>query len=250
MQQPAKKIIWSLFDSENATVSELVKNDIKLSAQYLVYSFGKGNGLNHVHLDLSNFGYAKRRLDKYPKPDYIFASPPCETWCQVNVGTKRYYTSEKVLNFYYKNKWQRNIYLNQEQTERAMNGEVTAKTTAKIIEHYKPQCWAIENGTRSHIFAYLQEIANLQGYKNLTNYYSYGFNYPKPTTIYSNLMLNLKRKSYIKDINLLDKLENHIPNTDRKERAILRSKVPEQLYIDILKEFNIGGQKPLFQFLK
>jgi hypothetical protein len=242
-----KKIIWSLFDSENAIVSEAIKKT-GMTGEYAVYSFGKGEGTNHIHLDLSEFEPAKRELDKYPKPDYLFASPPCNSWSLANYCNKRYYTDEKVLNFYYKNKWEANTYLSLEQNNKRLNGENTALTTAGIIKHYSPKAWAIENGTRSKLFAYLFERGNLSGYKNLTNYYSYGFNYVKPTTIYSNCILNLKNKSWIKDVNQLEKLENHISGYTNEDMARHRSKVPKALYIDILKEFSIGGQKPLFQF--
>jgi site-specific DNA-cytosine methylase len=62
-------VVWALFDSETATVA-------KALPEHEVYSFGIGSCTEHIHLDLSNFETAVKELEKYPKPDVIFASPP------------------------------------------------------------------------------------------------------------------------------------------------------------------------------
>jgi len=229
-------VIWSLFDSENDTVKNTLPS-------LEVYSFGIGLGNTHIHLDLSNFERAIFELDKYPKPDIIFASPPCETWCFVSVGSKRHFTAEPGINLYWKNKWTAFNFTN-EHIERLKNGISTLETTVKIIERYKPRYWFIENGTRSLAFAYLKEVLGLTGYKNLTNYYSYGFNYLKPTTIYSNILLQLKNNSPDTE---LQKLKNHISGYTKFELGKLRSKVPSGLYLDIFEQAKTGGV-PLLSF--
>jgi len=231
-------VIWSLFDSENDTVKNALSHlDVE------VYSFGIGCGTGHIHLDLSDFEFARRELDKYPNPDIVFASPPCETWCYVSVGCKRHYTTELGINLYWKNKWTPFDFTSK-YIDRRKNGVATLETMFKIIEWYEPKYWFIENGTRSLAFAYLKEVLGLTGFKNLTNYYSYNFNYLKPTTIYSNILLQLRNNSPNTE---LAKLENHISGYTKFELSKLRSKVPAGLYLDIYKQAKVGGV-PLLNF--
>ena len=222
-------VVWSLFDSETATVSKVAKG-------YDVYSFGVGSGSCHIHLDLSDFVSAKRELDKYPKPDIVFASPPCETWCFVSVGVKRFFTSEPGINLYWRSKWVP-FDFTQKHHDRRMNGVNTAQALSNIIRWYSPRYWAIENGTRSLLFDYFRDECRLYGCKNLTNYYSYGFDWLKPTTIYSNVQLHLKRQSPVRE---LAKIETHIKNFSNSDMARFRSLVPGSLYLDILSQFNRG----------
>ncbi|MDR2593902.1 MAG: hypothetical protein LBC87_03945 [Fibromonadaceae bacterium] len=90
-----QEVVWALFDSETDGVK-------KALPECKVYSFGLGSGTGHINLDLSDFETAKKVLDTYPKPDYIFASPPCETWVPLSLGNKRFFTKETGLNFYWK----------------------------------------------------------------------------------------------------------------------------------------------------
>ena len=90
-----QKIIWSLFDSETAITQQLN------SEKYKVYSIGLPSSSaltdNFIKIDLSKKSCLKK-LSKLPKPDYIFASPPCETWVNVNIGNVRFY--ERNFNEY------------------------------------------------------------------------------------------------------------------------------------------------------
>jgi len=224
-----KFVIWALFDSETATVA-------KALPEHDVYSFGIGGGTEHIHLDLSDFGTAKAVLDTYPKPDIIFASPPCETWSAVSIGNKRHFAKERGgLNLYWKSRWIPFDFL-PKHVDRRLNGVKTAETLAKIIKCYNPDYWAIENGTISLIFSYLLEKCDLYGLKNYTNYYSYGFKYLKPTTIYSNMMLKLK-KERPNNKSEYELIKNHIKNHSKRQIYIERSKVPPELYKDIFRQF-------------
>ena len=60
---------------------------------------------NFISIDLSRKSCLKK-LDKLPKPNIIFASPPCETWVDVNIGNVRFYCRNfNEHNLY----WQRNF---------------------------------------------------------------------------------------------------------------------------------------------
>jgi len=230
-------VVWSLFDSENDTVKKALSC---LGVE--VYSFGVGCGIGHIHLDLSDFEIARWELDKYPSPDIVFAFPPCETWCFVSVGSKRYYTTEPGINLYWKNKFTPFDFTNKH-IDRRKNGINTLETVFKIIEWYKPKYWFIENGVRSLAFAYFKEVLGLVGYKNLTNYYSYGFDYLKPTTIYSNILLQLKNNSPNVE---LAKLGAHLACYSKSELYSYRSRVPVALCLDIYEQANVGGVSLLF----
>jgi len=143
------RVVWALFDSESATVA-------KALPECKVYSFGKGSGTEHIDLDLSDFETAKIELDNYPKPDVIFASPPCESWVDVSKGTLIHY-GESGYNLFWKDKFTP-FDFTEKYKETRLNGCNTALTTAKIIAHYRPRFWAIENGKTSLIFDYIEKF--------------------------------------------------------------------------------------------
>lgn len=241
-----KKVIWSLFDSETAITQDLnCKN-------YIVYSIGLPSSSaitdNFISMDLSKKSCLKK-LEKLPKPDIIFASPPCETWITVNIGNVRFYKRNyNEHNLYWQKNFKANNYALHHRNLRLL-GQRTAYFTFKIIEKFKPELWCIENGSSSFIFKYLFKFHNLKGSQNKTYYSSYdNFNFGrKPTTIYSNKQLylrNNKEKSIISTC-------NSVSGIKRKTHKLLinyseRSAVPIELYNHIL-EINSGlHQQTLF----
>jgi hypothetical protein len=244
------KVVWALFDSETCTVA-------KALPECEVYSFGKGSGTEHIELDLSDFEKAKKTLDNYPKPDVIFASPPCESWVVLSAGSLRFFTKEKGYNLFWKCKWH-SWDFTQKHKETRLNGINTADCLAKIIQHYKPEFWAIENGNTSLVFDYMKENCGLEGgIKNKCNYYSYGFRFLKRTIIYSNAKLLLKNMvprfllgdiadSNKKGLRELKKRHGIVSIKSNKEASKIRSLVPTGLYKDIMRQFRHGGQPCLF----
>lgn len=253
-----KKVIWSLFDSETAITQELNCED------YIVYSIGLPSNSaitdNFISMDLSKRSCLKK-LEKLPKPDIIFASPPCETWITVNIGNVRFYERNyNEHNLYWQKNFKANNYALHHRNLRLL-GQRTAYFTFKIIEKFKPELWCIENGATSLLFKYLYNFHNLKGFKNLTYYDNYNavdFSL-KPTYIFSNkkLMLN-KNLKHNKDKNknriamntkLSDKLKRQIITCGFlaiKKTYAERSSVPLQLYNHIL-EINSGlHQQTLF----
>lgn len=229
-----KKIIWSLFDSETAITQELNLD------KYIVYSIGLPSSSaitdNFIHIDLSKKSCIKK-LKKLPKPDIIFASPPCETWVDVNIGNVRFYRRNyKEHNLY----WQRDFKSNKFKKifeERRLLGQKTAYFTAEIIKKFNPELWCIENGSSSLIFKYLYKYHNLKGNQNKTYYSSYdNINFGrKPTTIYSNFKMNLRTDFKKSNIATTDHLTGSKRGTKEvKKDYASRSAVPIQLYQHIL----------------
>lgn len=260
-----QKIIWSLFDSETAITQELN------SEKHKVYSIGLPSISaitdNFIKIDLSKKSCLKK-LSKLPKPDYIFASPPCETWVNVNIGNVRFYERNyNEYNLY----WQKNFNPNNYAThhrELRLLGQKTAYWTMRIIKEFKPKYWFIENGASSIIFEYLHKYHNLKGYKNRLEYSSYDKNFSmKPTIIYSNKKLLLKRNNVKSNViiaiskNECDYVRRHIdykalgynsPTAYIKnkreyiETYAKRSKVPIELYEDILFQIENNPYPTLF----
>jgi len=228
-------IIWALFDSETHCVS-------KALPEHEVYSFGIGTGTEHIPLDLSDFETARKELDKYPRPDVIFASPPCETWVPLNVGTKRFYTREHGLNFYWKKRWEPFDFTEKAKARR-INGMKTAQCTTEIIKHYKPDFFAIENGSLSLIFDYMATLGFI-GNRNRCNYYSYGLDVLKPTIMLSNKILNLKQDKPNRKLLTINNLSYKSKREMRAKYGNI-SQVPPALYQDIMRQF-LERQRDLF----
>jgi len=232
-------VVWALFDCESCSCYNA------LIEHHEVYSFGIGNGIHHFNLDLSNFTKASEILDKFPKADIIFASPPCETWVPLSIGAKRFYTKDNGFNFYWKDKWTPFDFTQKAKNKR-LNGCNTALVTAAIIQYYSPRYWAIENGSRTLIFDFLESFSVLPlGYRNKCNYYSYGLNVLKPTIFYSNIILELKNnKPNVKTMPISQL--SYKGKREMREKYGSISQVPALLYQDIMQQFRTGGKKNLF----
>lgn len=241
-----KKIIWSLFDSETAITQQL-NND-----EYEVYSIGLPSSSaitnNFISMNLSKRSCLKK-LEKLPKPDIIFASPPCETWVTVNIGNvghfKRNYNE---YNLYWQKNFKGNDFTEKHRKLRLL-GQKTAYFTSEIIKNFNPGLWIVENGSSSLIFKYLNKYHNLKGNQNKTYYSSYNnINFGrKPTTMYSNkimqLRTNFKKGSKIIVSEAKDKRKEGIKYlNDYCER----SAVPIDLYKHILEINESKHQQTLF----
>lgn len=242
-----KKIIWSLFDSETAITQELN------SDEFTVYSIGLPSISaitdNFISMDLSRKSCLKK-LEKLPKPDIIFASPPCETWVTVNIGNVRFYKRNYNEHNLY---WQRNFKPNNyavKHKELRLLGQRTAYFTFKIIEKFNPELWIIENGSSSFIFKYLNKYHKLQGNQNKTFYSSYDdINFGrKPTTMYSNMKFEL-RKNFKKGSKIIisEAKNKRDPNMKYLNDYSERSAVPIELYKHILEIQQGMHQQTLFQ---
>jgi hypothetical protein len=250
-----KKVIWSLFDSETAITQELNSDD------YIVYSIGLPSSSaltdNFIKMDLSKKSCLKK-LEKLPKPDIIFASPPCETWVDVSIGVTRFYNRTfNEHNLYWQRNFKKNDFTKKHRDNRLL-GQKTAFYTAEIIKKFNPDLWCVENGSSSYIFKWINKYCNLQGFLNKCYYDSYNcidFS-KKPTTIYSNHKMLLK-KNIIKfnnnrittNTNFLNKVKKgiiKIEDFNIKENYCERSKVPVELYKHILNIFDGKEQLNLF----
>ena len=244
-----KKVIWSLFDSETAITQELNSNE------YIVYSIGLPSSSaitdNFISMDLSRKSCLKK-LEKLPKPDIIFASPPCESWVNVNIGNVRFFKRNfNEHNLYWQKNFKPNNYAIHHRELRLL-GQKTAYFTAEIIKKFNPDFWCIENGRSSLLFKYLSIFHKLNGNQNKTYYSSYdNINFSqKPTTFYSNKKISLRKNTVKSNKRITDSAkynERTIKYFFRTKSYAERSSVPIQLYQDILNIYEGKGQLALFK---
>lgn len=186
-----KKVIWSLFDSETAITQDLNSDD------YIVYSIGLPSSSaisdNFIKMDLSKRNCIKK-LEKLPKPDIVFSSPPCETWVSLSIGNVRFYKRNfNEYNMYWQKNFKPNNFCKSHRNNRIL-GQKTAYFTAIIIKKFNPGLWCIENGSSSLIFKYLNLFHGLEGFENKCFYQSYDKDFTKkPTTFLCNKKMILKK---------------------------------------------------------
>lgn len=116
-----------------------------------------------------------------------------------------------------------------------LNGEMCAFNTIRIIEHYNPEVWIIENPQASKLWKYYKQIHSFEGFKNIAHYAAYEpeeFS-KKPTCFYSNIELDLKKmkKGEKSKLTFQGKGKNAISRSYN-----IRSKIPLSLIKDILEQ--------------
>lgn len=226
-----KLTIWSLYDdgnmSYNKAISKFFPNIVNISIGKIAHF----DINNYYQIDLSIFNDDLiNELAKLPKPDIILASPPCESWSNADVIKNiKEITSfgieltnyETFVEFMKTSKMQRNFFHKQ---KTRLLGEATSIATFKIIQHFKPKIWIIENPQTSKIWKYFYYYLNFRGFENKTNY-----------AIWDNTF-SLKPTIFMSNINLY--LTNKKPSIANKWRLncdyLTRSMIPEMLIKSII----------------
>lgn len=232
-----KKVIYALFDDGNQSV----KNTLE-PLGYEVYSFGIQKKDTVIYCDLTNFNDFISKTKNLPKPDLIFANPPCETF---SIATSSRYDSGKGGNMYYYNTgeritdfddWKTTTYHNVKNMKKdkkeyfenlIIKREISEKlhyNTDKIIEHFKVPA-VIENPQTSYCWKFFHKEMN----KEVAHYIAYDDSYTKKPTIFAcTKKLKLKRTS--KGVKQNQSWSNYKASYNK------RSSVPEQLIIDIVEQ--------------
>ena len=204
-----KKVVWALYDDGNCSYKKAIEK--YFDGQYLVYCVG----INKAPFeDTENYKYRQidlsvlnikliKQLSKLPQPDIILASPPCESWSIADCSGIMFRSIDDKGNWIVKNKnfydaynkkcspVKRRYFYQKEQSR--ILGEATIGATIKIIKHFNPKMWIIENPQSSKTWTYQKYHWNFLGNENLAYYSSYDNNFSKKPTIFkSNFKLNLK----------------------------------------------------------
>ena len=207
-------IIWALFDSGNGSYTKVAKNMPGVE----IYPIGldiENKNDHFINLDLSDYSYLFGdnklidTLSKLPHPDLIIASPPCESWSVAsamkdgNASWKQekgdsLFSSQTPLSRFtirgHKDYEPSNVQFKYDRSfVNRNNGELCTYNTIKIIKHFKPKFYIIENPATSRMWEYIEKIIGFNiPFDNLTYYNNYGFQISKATKFKSNIDLKLK----------------------------------------------------------
>ena len=207
-------IIWALFDSGNGSYTKVAKNIPGVEIYPIGLDIEKKND-HFINLDLSDYSYLFGdnklidTLSELPHPDLIIASPPCESWSVASAmkdgnaswkqekGDSLFEPQIPLSRFTirsYKDYEPSNVQFKYDRSfVNRINGELCTYNTIKIIKHFKPKYYIIENPATSRIWDYIEGIIGFDiPYDNLTYYNNYGFQISKATKFKSNIDLKLK----------------------------------------------------------
>lgn len=109
-------------------------------------------------------------------------------------------------------------------------GEQCVINTVKLIKHFKPKYWYIENPSSSLVWYYLINNLNMEGYLNKASLGAYGFPIAKYGIFFSNIKMELNNSKFVPEftehifkdekVYILNKytLEELIEKFDKKEK--------------------------------
>ena len=205
------------------------------------------------------------------KIDFIWASPPCEKWsfaCGVKGGNIYFESIKKngkMIDFKIRENFNVNSrYQILKDSNRVYKDAIQAMRivdkTFMIINYFKPKFWCIEN-PEDFMKIYINK--NYNCITNFCTYCQYGFEYRKPTTIFSNLNFDLKSckkgdSCHSNNFYCRGK-ENKRRDISIMRNYIERSQIPDLLiqsiYKKIVKNFektgsNIKVQTTIFDYIK
>lgn len=252
-----KLVCWALFDSETGDYMSTVKHyfeDVIDIYGVGISHYGK-NTDKYLNFNLAEFGelfgeknIGQKLLDKLPRPDIIVASPPCESWSHMtsinngNIHWKRYasrlFPENKVFQLqdvdvetkFVKNSGIKTFYTR-------VNGEICHQNTWEIIRVARPKVFMVENPDNyswEYIHKYVKDLPKIYMNKLVYSAYEPKRFSPKREIFGSNIKLNLRDYTIVKN-------GNSIKATEDKNGFIskdygTRSKIPELALKDFFEQ--------------
>lgn len=226
--------VLDLFSGTQSVLKGLIERGLVRDIDFEYYGFDiySPEGENII-LDLSQDNIINKVIELLPKdwkPNFIWASPVCSKFsvaCAARggnvyfefdgVGIKPRENLEPLKHTQYKN-----YTLEKVQGDAKLHLKLV-ENMQKIIDYYSCD-FVIENPRTSHINKVLSPLYVI----NKVDYCMYGFKYKKPTTIYSNYVLDLKTCNH---------KEHETSFQDDVHKYSDRASVPPKLIGDILKIF-------------
>ena len=230
-------IIYALFDDGSQSVKKALE-----PLGHTVYSFGIQKKETVIGCDLTNLTDFFEKVKDLPKPDYIIANPPCETF---SIASACLYPNGKSGNLYYfyedaepikdfetwsgsnsynvrnmkrdKKEYFKNLIKKREISEKLH------ENTDLIIKEFKVP-YIIENPFTSLAWKKFHK----DSIKNLTHYVAYDERFTKKPTIFAS-----DKKIELKTITGNKKSKNTIEKNGNYNK---RSSLPEALIIDAFNQ--------------
>jgi len=194
----------------------------------------------NVILDLSQDDIVNKVISVLPKgwnPDFIWASPPCNKFSRLSTGENgNFYFEKTSIGLKPRENWDIKIQPNYRNRVDGAYDEANialkiVNNVIEILNHYDVK-FIIENPFNSLIERVLPYLI----IKNRADYCAYGFDYMKPTAIYSNHAMELKT------CKCKTKHKIQIQTNDSFMNYKLRASVPPKLIVDILNKMLGGNQ--------
>lgn len=241
-------IVWCLFDDANGSWNKYSKEQNENT--FISIGINNNDWDNYYQIDLSIQNESLiNKLNELPKPDIIVASPPCESW-SIADNQQRLWREQKGNNIkvHLKSDIEHNNKVMHAKRKRdyykqwrtTLNGISTTLGLLKVIEHFKPLIWVIENPETSKIWEFINENVGLNGFRNKTYYNAYDINFTKkPTIFFSNVKLDL-RLNHIKQLRKWEETQGYA----------LRSSIPKDLLKDIIEQITKKGVKTMKELAK
>jgi len=250
-----KIIVWDLFGGTNNSVYNALKDNDEY--EVLTFDITQPSRDKHYRLDMTDH-FVIERLELYPEPDIIVASPPCDSFssilsmrgggtaCWVLKADKLIYRSKADFDLH-KNGFHRHLDF-KKQMDKAILGEKLLINIIRIIQHFKPKLWYIENPRTSLMWKYIGLNTDLPMFNyNKVKYGNYGFPTPKATIFLSNkkLVLNDKKVDHNQPNYVPGEKwkrgEKHFYSLARSnfggQGSSRASEIPKQLLLDIFLQF-------------
>ena len=205
----------------------------------------------NVILDLSQDNIVKKLLNVLPrdwKPDFIWASPVCNKFSLASAvkGGNIYFEKTKKgikirENF---EPLKTSVYKNMDQDKIKEDAKLhinLVNNMQKIIDYYNCD-FIIENPYNS----YIKNILNPLYIINKADYCMYGYDYKKPTALFSNYNFKMKTCNHDKhNTKIGSRTTKKQYGNDQKKVSNYteKSSVPQKLIIDILNTILTTGEK-------
>lgn len=254
-----KKVCWCLFDSETGDYVATIKKYFgdTIEAYGVGMSHDGKDTPNYLNFNLADFSelftgesIASRLLRKLPRPDFIVASPPCESWSHAtsinngNVHWKRFaskmYPQNKffqlqdidVQSRFVKGQSIKTFFCR-------VNGELCVQNTWDIIRDIKPTCFLVENPDNyswEYVKKYVHGLPDFIMNKVYYSAYEPNSFSPKAEIFASNIKLHLRQNVVYKNGNtILPKGRDEKSECNKNYGA--RSRIPKTLLKDVFEEF-------------
>ena len=259
-------IVWSLFDSGNGSYARAASEFPEIEN----FSIGidrENKNTHFINLNLADYSclFGKdemiERLEQLPPPDLIIASPPCESWSVASAmdrgnacwkqerGDALFEPQVPLSKFTVRDydDYERYQFKPEKSLMTRINGELTIFNTIRIIRHFKPKYYIIENPAHGRIWEYIERVLGFDiEHDNITQYNKWNYPMRKATRFGSNLDLRMKDGEGEEN----DTLNMKYLNFSYNQRSNIPDKLVQHIFNIVLAEVRSESHDHLFKRIR